>query len=175
MWTTDFLVFSGRHPRLHPPCDYLWLSYRNHILYSRVQERWLHCAVISCVRAEAQTEIAEIPHFNGTHELDRGWSGNERSKLNHIRENFVRPKTKNVNYNKTLYIYIPTFEFVFFLVFNTYAICLPGKYHRGVLLLLFFSPLTRRVCSRSWSYFFSRVQRTHKFPTGRMITVRVYI
>lgn len=173
MWTTDFLVFSGRHPhttRLHPPCDYLWLSSRNHILYSRVQERWLHCAIISCVRAEAQTEIAEIPHFNGPHELDRGWSGNERSKLNHIRENFVRPKTKNVNYNKTLCI--PPFEFGFFLVFNTYTIYLPAV---AFCYYYFFHPL-QDVFAVGHEVIFSLVwQRAHKFPTGRMITVRIYI
>jgi len=74
-----------------------------------------------------------------------GWQRKVQIKP-HSRE-LCTAQTKNVNYNKTLYI--PPFEFGFFLVFNAYAICLPGKYRRGVVLLLFFFSPPYKTCLQS--------------------------
>lgn len=130
-------------------------------------------ARVHCTHRKRKREIAEIPHFNGTHEnrVLRGGEGRGRRCRRKVQ---IKPHpselcTKNVNYTTQRYLHniicMPPLEFVFFFFFSflilSQFVC-PGKYRHAVfffLLLLFFfsvSPLTiRRVFAVGGQVIFS--------------------
>ena len=123
------------------------------------------CVCVCVCVCEAQTGNRRNSSFQRNPRTGLGVRWRRKVQIKpHLRENFVRPKRKTSIITKHYIYRLLSLGFFSFLILTQF-VC-PENTAAAFCYYYFFPPRTRRVCSRSRSYFFSRVVENSRISYG---------